>query len=205
MNSNLTVSNIWKVIWKNIIVIAILTIIGGAGGYLYAHHKKTTTFEAERNMLIAHRHTGQAANDQFMSDMGMMKTYSKIVESNDVANAAHKKLPKKLQKKYSAKQISSMINARPIDQSTIMNVSVETDSAKDATVLVNTVTKASVNEIKRIVPSAGTIRLFAKAKTADAASHTTPSTKKYTLLGVAVGLLVGMVMAFSITTWKHLI
>ena len=98
-----------------------------------------------------------------------------------------------------------MVNAHPIDQSTIMNVSVEADNAKDATVLVNTVTNASVNEIERIVPSAGTIRLFAKAKTADAMSHTTPSTKKYALLGAAVGLLVGMVIAFSITTWKHLI
>ena len=137
--------------------------------------------------------------------MGMMKTYSKIVESNDVANAAHKKLPKKLQKKYSTKQLSAMVNAHPIDQSTIMNVSVEADNAKDATVLVNTVTNPSVNEIERIVPSAGTIRLFAKAKTADAMSHTTPSTKKYALLGAAVGLLVGMVIAFSITTWKHLI
>ena len=205
MNSNLTLTNVWKAIWKNIIVIAILTIIGGAGGYLYAHHKKTTTYEAERNMLISHRHVGQSANDQFMSDMGMMKTYSKIVESNDVANAAHKKLPKKLQKKYSTKQLSAMVNAHPIDQSTIMNVSVEADNAKDATVLVNTVTNASVNEIERIVPSAGTIRLFAKAKTADAMSHTTPSTKKYALLGAAVGLLVGMVIAFSITTWKHLI
>ena len=205
MNSNLTLTNVWKAIWKNIIVIAILTIIGGAGGYLYAHHKKITTYEAERNMLIAHRHVGQSANDQFMSDMGMMKTYSKIVESNDVANAAHKKLPKKLQKKYSTKQLSAMVNAHPIDQSTIMNVSVEADNAKDATVLVNTVTNASVNEIERIVPSAGTIRLFAKAKTADAMSHTTPSTKKYALLGAAVGLLVGMVIAFSITTWKHLI
>ena len=205
MNSNLTLTNVWKAIWKNIIVIAILTIIGGAGGYLYAHHKKTTTYEAERNVLIAHRHVGQSANDQFMSDMGMMKTYSKIVESNDVANAAHKKLPKKLHKKYSTKQLSAMVNAHPIDQSTIMNVSVEADNAKDATVLVNTVTNASGNEIERIVPSAGSIRLLAKAKTADAMSHTTPSTKKYALLGAAVGLLVGMVIAFSITTWKHLI
>ena len=205
MNRNLTLNNIWKVIWKNVIVIVLLMIIGGAGGYLYAHHKKTTTYEAERNVLIAHRHTGPDANDQFMSDMGMMKTYSKIVESNDVANATHKNLPKKLRKEYSAKQISSMVSARPIDQSTIMNVSVEAGNAKDATTLVNCVTKSSVNEIKRIVPSAGTVRLFAKAKTADAVSHTSPSSKKYTLLGAAVGLLVGMVISFSVTTWKHLI
>lgn len=205
MNSNLTLSNIWKVVWKNIIAIMLLVIVGGASGYLYAHHKKTTTYDAERNMLISHRHIGPDANDQFMSDMGMMKTYSKTVESNDVANATHKSLPKKLRKKYSAKQISSMISARPIDQSTIMSVSVEAGNAKEATILVNHVTESSVNEIKRIVPSAGTVRLFAKAKTADAESHTSPSSKKYALLGAAVGLLIGMVISFSVTTWKHLI
>ena len=146
MNSNLTLTNVWKAIWKNIIVIAILTIIGGAGGYLYAHHKKTTTYEAERNMLIAHRHVGQSANDQFMSDMGMMKTYSKIVESNDVANAAHKKLPKKLQKKYSTKQLSAMVNAHPIDQSTIMNVSVEADNSKTLYQLMHMLEKEILNK-----------------------------------------------------------
>jgi capsular polysaccharide biosynthesis protein len=205
MNSNLTLSNIWKVVWKNVIVIVLLMIIGGAGGYLYAHHKRVTTYEARRSVLIAHRHVGSDANEQFMSDMGMMKTYSKIIESNDVANAAHKNLPKKLRKEYSAKRISSMISARPVDQSTIMNVSVEAENAKDATTLVNCVTESSVNEIKRIVPSSGTIRLFAKAKTADAMAHTSPSTKKYALLGAAVGLLAGMVISFSVTTWKHLI
>ena len=106
---------------------------------------------------------------------------------------------------HSASEIQSMIRVKTVDQSLVLDVSVRADRAKDATKIVNAVVDAAQTELPKMSPSVGTVSTFAKAKTSDATSQTSPSAKKYALLGAAVGLLVGMVLAFSITTWKNLI
>ncbi|MFO9711862.1 hypothetical protein R9X48_14935 (plasmid) [Lacticaseibacillus rhamnosus] len=66
-------------------------------------------------------------------------------------------------------------------------------------------TEAAAKQIPERVPSAGKVSLFAKETADDAQSNTTPSAKKYALIGAAVGFLLGMVVAFSVTTWTKLI
>lgn len=205
MNSKLTINSISKVIFRNIILIMLITIVGGLLGGLYAHHKKQTSYEANRYMMVEHDYTGDHANEQAMADLSLTKTYAKIIDSRDVAEQARKNLPINLKKKYSAKDIQAMVNTDPVDQSLVIKVGTMSGSAKDSVKIVNSVTNAAAKEIKEMAPSAGTVKLFSKARVSDAVSHTSPSTKKYTLLGTAVGFLIGMVIAFSITTWKHLI
>lgn len=205
MNSKLTLNNISKIILKNLVGIALITIICGVLGGVYAHHKRHTTYEAARYMIVGHDYTGESANEQAMADLSMTRTYAKIIESSNVAEKTYKALPSKLKKSYDSSKIQSMINAIPIDQSLVIKVSIDSDNAKDSVKLVNTATQQAAKEIKIMAPSAGTVKLFSASRVADVTSHTSPSMKKYVLLGAAVGLLIGMVVAFSITTWKHLI
>lgn len=204
-NSRISINSISKIVWKNICLILISTIIFGLAGALYAKHKKHTDYEAVRSIMINHAYHGAAANEEVQADISLGRTYSKIVESQDVANSARHNLSKKLKRKYSSNQISSMVNASPVDQTTIIKIGVKSDSAKDSTALVNAVTKASAKQIPTKVPYAGKISLFAKAKQSEAQSRTFPSIKKFAVLGAAVGFLIGMIIAFSITTWIHII
>lgn len=205
MNSQEKTSLNSKLIWKNIIVIACFTMVFGILGAVYARHKRHTTYEAERTIMTSSSYQGPNANEEVQADIGLGKTYAKIVESSDVAKSAQKYLPKKVRKEYSAKEIGSMVDAMPVIQTTLVKVRVKADSAKRSAQLVNAVTKAAAVEIPQKVPSAGKVSLFAKVSAADTTSKTSPSTKKIALLGAAVGLLLGMVVSFSITTWKHLI
>lgn len=204
-NNNITINNISRIIWKNIFVIAIFTIIFGLAGALYAKHKKNTTYESTRNVMIDHSYRNSAANEEVQADISLGKTYSEIIESKDVAKVAHRELPKKLKKKYSTEQISSAISASQIDQTTIIKVNAKTSSATDSSAIVNAVTEAAAMVIPKKVPYTSRVSLFARAMPDEAKSKTTPSTKKYTSLGVAVGFLLGLVITFSITTWKKLI
>jgi capsular polysaccharide biosynthesis protein len=194
-----------KTIWKNVIVIACFTLVFGIFGVLYARHERHTTYEAERTIMTSGSYHGSNANEEVQADISLGKTYAQIVESKDVAKIAHKHLPKKIRKDYDAKEIESMIDADPVMQTTLVKVRVKADSAKSAAQLVNAVTEAAATKISQKVPSAGKVSLFAKVSAGDTTSKTSPSTKKMTLLGAAVGLLLGMVVSFSITTWKHLI
>lgn len=204
-DNKITISNMSRIIWKNIILIVIFTIALGLVGALYAKHKKNTSYESVRNVMIDHSYRGSASNEEVQADISLGKTYSEIIESKDVAKAARRELPKSLKKKYNVGQISSMINATPVDQTTIIKVGAKASTAKDSSTVVNAVTNAAATIIPEKVPYASRASLFAKTTPDEARSKTTPSTKKYTSLGAAVGFLLGLVIAFSITTWKKLI
>lgn len=205
MSSSLKVKNISKTVLKNILIIFLSTLIFAVLGGVNALRHRHTIYEAERNIMTSHSYRGSGANEEVQADINLGKTYSKIVESNDVAKLAHRNLSSKLRKKYSVSDLQSMVNANNMMQTTIVKVEVKADSAKNATTIVNAVSEAAAKTIPRKVPSAGTLSLFAKANSKDATSITTPSIKKRTLLGAAVGLLIGMIIAFSITTWTKLI
>ncbi|MBD5805688.1 YveK family protein [Limosilactobacillus walteri] len=199
------IKTISKIIWINVFIILIATILFGVAGNLYAKHKQRTTYESVRNIMTTRAYDGVAANEELQADINLGNTYAEIVESNDTAKAAHKYLSKKMRKQYSPEQIASMINAEPIMQTTLVKVSAKANNANDSAAIVNAVTKASANKIPQKVTSTGKISLFSKATADEAKSSTSPSTKKLTLLGAAIGFLLGLVLSFSATTWVYLI
>ena len=204
-NNKISLKNISKVIWHNIIIIIITTLFFGLVGGLYAKHKQHTDYISTRSMMTERSYKGASANEEVQADINLGDTYAKIIESKDVAQAAHKNLPKDIRKKYSIKQLSSMIKAHPVMQTTIVKVSAKAGTAKEASTIVNAVTSAAAKQIPNKVPSARKVSLFAKETANDAQSVTTPSVKKFILIGAAVGFLLGMVLAFSFTTWTKLI
>lgn len=204
-NRKISLKTVAKIIWRNIIVIMAFTVVLGVVGGLYAKHKKSTVYEAERSFMTEHAYRGAGANEEVQADINLGKTYAEIVESKDVAKSARQMLPHKLRKEYSVKDISGMTNAHAVMQTTIIRTNVKAKSAKSAAKIVNAVTNASVKQINKKVPAAGKITPFAKTTASETRSITTPSIKKYALLGAAIGFLLGMVIAFSITTWTKLI
>ena len=205
MKIKFSLQNLTSIVWKNILLIVTLTIVGGAIFGVYAQHKKTTTFIANRNLVVSHKYDPENANQQVMADMSLAKTYEKMIESDNVAKEAHANLNKKLKHEYSVNDIKEMVSAKGIEQSLVINVKVSAKTPNDATMIVNEVTQATKTELPKMSPVVGDIDLFAPAKVSDTEVHTTPSTKKYVLLGATLGLLFGMVVAFSITTWKYMI
>ena len=204
-NTKISLKNISKIIWKNILVIVITTLLLGIAGAMYAKHKQHTDYISSRNIMTSSSYRGAAANEEVQANINLGDTYAKIVESKDVAQVAHRNLPKSIKKEYSVAQISSMVKAHPVMQTTIVKVTVKAENAKASSKIVNAVTAAAEQQIPKKVPSAGKISLFAKATADDAQSIAIPSIKKFTLIGAAVGFLLGMVIAFSVTTWTKLI
>ena len=52
MKKTYSVKDVWNIIIKNIITIACFTLAFGALTFLYAKHKVSTTYSAERLMLV---------------------------------------------------------------------------------------------------------------------------------------------------------
>lgn len=205
MNNKVDLRGISHTIWKNLLIILTMTIVFGIMAGLYANHKKHTVYMAERNIMTERSYNGSSANEELQADINLGKTFAQIIESKDVAKAAHKALPLSIRKKYSVKDINSIVDAHPIMQTTIIEVKVKANSARNASSITNAVVNASTDQIVRKVPSVTEIKPFAKVDANETQSTTSPSVKKYTLLGAAIGFLLGMVISFSITTWKKLV
>lgn len=204
MNTRFKSKDLYKIIIKNCLLIIIFTIIFGVLGYFYAQHKQSTVYKTNQNLIINHNYTGESANDELQADMGLAKTYEKVIEGNAVVKRAKKYLPNNLQKKYDSKEIAGMINAHVIPGTTMIEISATSSSAGTSAKLTNAMARAAEKEVPNQIPS-GSVKSVSRTSKNDAESITTPSRKKYTTLGLAVGFLFGMVIAFSITTWTKLV
>ena len=206
MKKRYTVSEITKLVWKNVFVIAIFMLIGALLSGLYAKHKKTTTYMARTNVLVGHNlnHTDYK-NSTVLADLNMVGSYKDMINDAQVMDQAHKNLPKKVRHQYSAKDIAGDVSVDTHPQSLVLSVKAKAGSPKVATEMVNATSKAIHQQLPKMSPNVGEVKPLAKARVKDAGSITTPSTKKYVVLGAAIGILVGMLVSFAVTTWKKII
>lgn len=204
MKNKISSKSLYTIILKNGIVIIVLTAIFGIIGYFYAQHKQSTVYEVTQNVIINRSYKGNSASEELQADLSLGKTYEKVIEGNNVSRQARLYLPKKLKKRYSAADINSMTNVSSVQGTTMLKISVTSSSANLSAEIANAVTKAAIKQIPDEIPS-GSIKAVSKADQRDANSITSPSRKKYIKIGMSVGFLLGLVIAFSITTWKNLL
>lgn len=204
-SNKFTVGKFSRVLVKNIIVILVLTIIGGVGAGLYAKHKKQTSYYASSSVLINTNLTRtDYKNSAVMAEKGMMKTYEKITGNQETMKVAKKYLPHKIKKAYSADEMSSAVNVNSDPDSLVLSIDVKTNKSTDSVKIANAVAKATQTQLPKYSPNNSRVQILTRANKDNVDSKTTPSTKKYVVLGAALGLLVGMILSFSVTTWKNI-
>lgn len=204
-SNKFTVGKFSRIIVKNIIVILVLTIIGGLGAGLYAKHKKQTFYYANSSVLVnANLNRTDYKNSAVMAEKGMMKTYEKITGNQETMKVAKKYLPHKISKAYSTDKMSSAVNVNSAPDSLILSISAKTDKSGDSVKIANAVAKAAQTQLPKYSPNHSQVKILTRANSNNVDSNTTPSTKKYAVLGAALGLLVGMILSFSVTTWKNM-
>ena len=195
--------------WKGLIITIVLAIIGGIGMGVLAKYKQSTSYTAERSVVISHRisenELNQGNNQQpiVITDLTMMDTYSDVAQDKQVAISARKYLPKKLQHKYSADMIKEDVNAITHPQSLVMKIKVRTGDASDSVAIANAVARGFQKELPKVQPGAGNVRLLSRATSDDVEVNTTQNKKKYITVGLALGALVGLVVSFTVVTWKR--
>lgn len=208
MKKQYSIDEILRIVWKNIVVIIVFAIVGAVGLGGIAKMKKTTTYSAQRNIVISHNLNDSSVeykNSQLKADLGMIPTYSELVNDQQIMKKAHKLLPKKIRKLYSASELKKIVSEDSKPNSLVITIRATASEPEAATSIVNVTAQAVKNELPKMQDGVGNIQLLSKAPKLSAESKTTPSIKKYAVLGFALGALVGMVIAFGVTTWKKII
>ena len=137
--------------------------------------------------------------------MNMMPTYAAIAEDETISKTAHKMLPKSIKKHYSVQDVNDSVKAIPHQQSFVLTIRAKADSAKAAVEIANATAKAMKKDLPELQPGAGKVTLLAKPTTKSAKSETLPHAKKYAMVGVAMGGLIGILISFVVITLKDLV
>lgn len=195
-----------KIIIRNLVVIVVMMILGAIFAGMYAKHKQNTTYTSEVNVIIGHNLAkGEHRNTNVLADINMMPSYKDMANDSQILEATRNLLSKKMRSEYSANELSGVIDFRNRPNSLLLNISATTSSKSKSVTIANATAKAVKNEFPKIDPGVGSIRILGKAREKNTESITKPSIKKYAVLGTALGLLLGMIVSFSITSWKHFI
>lgn len=202
---NYTLGSMSKIITKNILIIGILTILGAVIGGLYANNKKTTNYFADSTVMInANLNNTDYKNSTLLAEKGMMKTYEEIAGNQESMLIAKKYLPKEMRKSLTVEEMMSAVKVNSSPDSLILNFSVKTESSTDSVEIANAVAKAATLILPKYSQNNSIVKVLTRANKKNVNSNTTPSVKKYIVMGASLGLLVGMIFSFSITTWKHM-
>ncbi|MCC4482222.1 capsular biosynthesis protein [Limosilactobacillus reuteri] len=202
---NYTLGSMSKIITKNILIIGILTILGAVIGGLYANNKKTTNYFADSTVMInANLNNTDYKNSALLAEKGMMKTYEEIAGNQESMLIAKKYLPKEMRKSLTVEEMMSAVKVNSSPDSLILNFSVKTESSTDSVEIANAVAKAATLILPKYSQNNSIVKVLTRANKKNVNSNTTPSVKKYIVMGASLGLLVGMIFSFSITTWKHM-
>ena len=190
---------------QNIIITLIFTILGAIVFGGYAKHKKTTTYTSSTNLVIGHNlDRSNYKNSTSLSDINMMHTYRAQVNDPMVMGRVYKTLPSKMKKNYSENSLSDAVNAKVEDNSIVMTLSAKTKDAKQSVEIANSTARAFKHEFKYMNPTKVEVKQLSPAKLSNVTSKTSPSLKKYVVLGAALGILVGMLIAFGITSYQKM-
>lgn len=199
-----SVSEIKKIIGKNLLVIILFGLVFGAAFGLVAKHRQSTDYIASRNMIVSHSFN-KATNKSSLveADRELIPTYQSILKDEAVAKAARQYLPKKIRKDYKADDILESVTSSSKPTSLIITIHAKTDDAKTSIAIVNAMGKAFQKKLPQIDKNAGSVSLLSKANEENVDTITKPSAKKYAVVGAALGVLVGMILSFSATSVRH--
>ncbi|RRG10396.1 MAG: lipopolysaccharide biosynthesis protein [Lactobacillus sp.] len=208
MNKSLTVNDIIKIIWKNIIWVILFGVIGAGAMGGFAKVRQHTTYSASRSIMIAHDTSSalvKSKDSQVKADLNMVQTYADLAKDPIVLNKVAKELKGDLSKKVTADELSSMVTVETKPDSLVVSIKASSSNAKDAVKIANKTATVFAKKLPQLATDPGDVTTLAKANKESLTSTTSPSAKKYAVLGLAAGLVIGIAVAFSITSWKKIL
>lgn len=203
-NEKMSLDKIIKVLVKNIIIIIIFALIGGGSFYLIAKHKQSTSYTAERNLVINHRLDKNRSKSQLDTDLNMVPTYRDMIEDRNVITDAYHRLPSKMRKNVNVKDVSNSISTNSRPGSLVISVKANTGSPEESVAYANSVVEAAKAKLPDMQNGIGTVHIYSKATSKNVEVITHNSTKKHTLVGLALGIIAGMIIAFARTSFEDI-
>lgn len=181
---------LFNLIKKKLLWIILAVLLGSGIMYIYVHFFVSPTYTAVISFCVSTRPADDTISDgsgeeltrqQQMVIQDLMQTDSVILKHKTVTES----ISDRMNGKYSADQISSMISFSIPESSFIMDVFVTADNPEDAQLISNYIDEYGTVKVQEI-----TRTYIRSLKDADLPAAASTPVKKYVLIGALLGLAI---------------
>jgi len=173
-------------IWQHIVVIMVVTVLGGVAGFALARYVIPAKYQASALLYVNNSSLSVGSTSISLSDLSasqtLVETYIAILKTrltlNDVIEQAGVH--------YSFAEMKEMIGAKAVNGTEIFEITVTSRDPQEAERIANTIVKVLPDKITQIMDGSS-------VRTVDLAvvpqRPSSPNVMSYTLLGALMGML----------------
>ncbi|MBO1198298.1 capsule biosynthesis protein CapA [Staphylococcus simiae] len=199
MNKNITLRDITKLIKENLLLIVSMVIIFGVLSFLISQFIITPKYEATSQVIINQKKGNQDSlyknPNEVQTNIQLIKTYSDIINSNDIKAKALKK-----SNLNNSKENLNGISISSEENSQIIKINVLHKNPKSAVKIANNIANLSKSEIKKVM-GIDNLSILSNATNEQVKKPASPNK----ILNTIIGLLLGLVIALLIIIIKFLL
>ena len=188
----ITFKDITRIIKKNIVFIAVLSLLCAAASYFVTTFFVPKTYTSTVKLYVETNYKSQSAYDDYQSinyAKNLVLTYIELLDSNSFYNS----VSKELNEKYTASQLKSMIKFESIEDTEVFKALVNSGSPSESKNIGNAIAKIAPKTIANVKDNAK-LKIVDKATTPKA--PTSPNVSRNVMIAFAAGLVISLIISF---------
>ena len=180
----ITFKDITRIIKKNIVFIAVLSLLCAAASYFVTTFLVQKTYTSTVKLYVETNYKSQSAYDDYQSinyAKNLVLTYIELLDSNSFYNS----VSKELNEKYTASQLKSMIKFESIEDTEVFKALVNSGSPSESKNIGNAIAKIAPDTIANVKDKATTPK-----------APTSPNVSRNVMIAFAAGLIISLIISF---------
>ncbi|MGJ8730995.1 YveK family protein [Listeria aquatica] len=182
-NKAIDLESVFFFIKKWFVLISVVTILGGVGGYMFTKHYIAPLYNSQSQIVIQQKNVGFTVSD-VQSNIQLVNTYKMILTSPAVISKVHDEL--KLSENI--KTVQKNVSVENTQDSQVLTINVLDKSPKQAKRMNDVILKQTSKQAKRTLGVSG-VRVL----TPPTENHVPAKPNK--LLNTGIGMLIGIFLS----------
>ncbi len=191
--SEIDLRAILQLLKRNLALLIVVTLVFGAGAYLFSRFFMTKKYEANATIIVNNLSDGQTTvnSGEITAAQNLADLYAIIIKSDTVLQEVINR--KMLNMTY--EELRSAINVSSINSTQVITVSIVHENAETAKKIIESVVEVAPPIIKDRV-EAGSVEVISEPGITNNGNPVSPNSRRNALLGAAVGLILTLAFVF---------
>lgn len=199
MDENMSIEHMFDVVKKYFPFILLLTLLFGMIVLAFTLFFMTPKYEAQTQILVSQSERSTSFNNlDIETSLQLINTYGDIIESPIVLNDVIDRL--KLTE--TAEDLAAKINIVTEESSQVINITVTDEGQSQAAVIANELSDVFQEKVTEVM-SVDNVSVLAPANIVDNPVQVSPDPVLNTIIGLFIGAVTGIVIAFLRTYFDH--
>ncbi|MFL2081632.1 YveK family protein [Latilactobacillus sakei] len=196
MEQAINIEQIFGILRKHRRVITLSTVICTLLAIVLTFFVITPQYSASTELLVNRKQNtdANAQWNQVQTDVQMINTYKDLITKPIIMDTVESKINKENSKKLDNDEIASMISITNNQNSQVFSINAKADNAYTAADIANMTATTFQKKAPKIMSGTDNVSIISKAK--PDLTPVSPRRKLNVLIGIVLGLLIGLAIAF---------